>query len=152
MQRATGTSTTFETVGTSATTAFDDSGLSPETQYSYKVASVAGTTTSDFSTTATVTTPIAPVATQEVNADITTNTLWTSDKVYILKGFIHVANGATLTIQPGTKIVGDFNTVGSSLFVLRGSRINAQGTAARARSSSPRRGPMASVRAGTGAA
>jgi hypothetical protein len=130
VQRATGaTGTNFEAVGTATTTAFDDSGLSPETQYRYRVGSVAGTTSSDFSTEATVTTPIAPVATQEVTADITTNTLWTSDKVYVLKGFIHVANGATLTIQPGTKIVGDFNTIGSSLFVLRGSQINAQGTA-----------------------
>ena len=46
------------------------------------------------------------------------------------KGFIHVASGATLTIQPGTKIVGDFNTLGSSLFILRGAKIQAVGTAA----------------------
>ena len=52
-----------------------------------------------------------------------------ADTVYTLKGFIHVANGATLTIQPGTKIQGDFNTLGSSLFILRGAKIDAQGTA-----------------------
>ena len=46
--------------------------------------------------------------------------------MYTLKGFIHVANGATLTIQPGTKIQGDFNTLGSSLFILRGAKIDAQ--------------------------
>src|SRR4029450_1456552 len=39
-------------------------------------------------------------------------------------------NGATLTIQPGTKIMGDFATLGSSLFILRGAKINAVGTAA----------------------
>src|SRR4029079_10811701 len=45
------------------------------------------------------------------------------------KGFIHVANGATLTIQAGTKIQGDFNTLGSCLMVLRGAKIQAIGTA-----------------------
>src|SRR5690606_25949884 len=53
-----------------------------------------------------------------------------SDTVYTLSGFIRVADGATLTIEPGTKIVGDFDIPGSSLFVLRGARIIAEGTAA----------------------
>jgi len=131
VQRAVGVAgTNYEAVGTATATEFDDSGLNPESQYRYRVASVSGSTTSGFSADASVTTPIAPVPTVEVTADITVNTIWTAGKVYILKGFIHVANGATLTIEPGTKIVGDFNTVGSSLFVLRGARINAQGTAA----------------------
>lgn len=131
VQRATGaTGTNYETVGTASATLFDDSGLSPESQYRYRVASVSGSTTSSFSSDAPVTTPIAATPTVEITADITASTTWTADKVYILKGFIHVANGATLTIQAGTKIVGDFNTVGSSLFVLRGAKINAQGTAA----------------------
>src|SRR4029079_10082168 len=52
-----------------------------------------------------------------------------ADTVYTLKGFIHVANGATLTIQPGTKILGDYNTLASSLFIMRGAKIDAQGTA-----------------------
>jgi hypothetical protein len=34
----------------------------------------------------------------------------------------------TLTIEPGTIIEGDFGTVGSSLFILRGAKINAVGT------------------------
>jgi hypothetical protein len=40
-----------------------------------------------------------------------------------------VTNGATLTIQAGTTIKGDFNSLGASLFVLRGAKIDAQGTA-----------------------
>jgi len=129
IQRGAGaTGTTYEAVGTSSTTAFDDSGLNPESQYRYRVASVSGQNTSDYTADASITTPAAQVPTVTVTADITTNTTWTSDKVYILKGFIHVANGATLTIQPGTRIVGDFETVGSSLFVLRGAKINALGT------------------------
>jgi hypothetical protein len=66
----------------------------------------------------------------DITQDITTNTTWTADKVYRIKGFIHVANGATLTIQAGTRIEGDYDVLGSSLFVLRGARIVASGTAA----------------------
>jgi hypothetical protein len=65
----------------------------------------------------------------EITTDITTSTTWTASNIYRIKGFRKVANGATLTIQAGTKIEGDFATVGSSLFVLRGARINAIGTA-----------------------
>src|ERR1044072_6077478 len=66
----------------------------------------------------------------DINEEITVSRTLYKDTTYTLKGFIHVANGATLTIQAGTKVMGDFNTVGSSLFILRGSKIIAQGTEA----------------------
>ena len=73
----------------------------------------------------------APVAgTADITTDITSNRTLRRDTVYTLKGFIHVTSGATLTIEDGTTIKGDFNTLGSSLFVLRGAQIIAQGTAA----------------------
>lgn len=50
------------------------------------------------------------------------------DTTYTLSGYVKVQSGATLTILPGTKIVGDTTVPGSSLWVLRGARINAQGT------------------------
>ncbi|HEX9165665.1 MAG TPA: fibronectin type III domain-containing protein [Gemmatimonadales bacterium] len=121
----------FQTVGNPAGTSFDDTGLAPQTAYRYQVASVSGSTTSGFSTETTITTPAAAKPTIEVTSDITSDVLWLAENVYVLKGFIHVANGARLIIQPGTRIVGDFNTVGSSLFVLRGARIIAEGTADR---------------------
>jgi hypothetical protein len=65
-----------------------------------------------------------------ISANITANRTLHSDTVYTLRGFIKVADGATLTIEPGTVIQGDFDVLGSSLFVLRGARIVAQGTAA----------------------
>ena len=65
-----------------------------------------------------------------INADITSDRTLDADTVYTLSGFIHVANGATLTIEPGTTILGDYDVLGSSLFVLRGARIVADGTAA----------------------
>lgn len=64
-----------------------------------------------------------------ITSDITTDRTLHADTVYTLSGFIHVANGATLTIQPGTKIVGDYDVPGSSLFILRGAKIRALGTA-----------------------
>jgi hypothetical protein len=73
--------------------------------------------------------PIVPSGAAVISADITSNRTLRADTVYTLSGFIKVANGATLTIEPGTVIQGDFNTVGSSLFVLRGARIVANGTA-----------------------
>ena len=63
-----------------------------------------------------------------VTASITTNTTWTSNNVYLLQGQIYVKNGATLTIQPGTVIMGDKNTPGSGLFITQGSKLIADGT------------------------
>ncbi|MBA3656379.1 MAG: hypothetical protein H0W69_03400 [Gemmatimonadaceae bacterium] len=53
-----------------------------------------------------------------------------SDTVYTLSGYVKVQSGATLAIQAGTKIVGDTTVAGSSLWILRGAKIDAQGTAA----------------------
>jgi len=71
-----------------------------------------------------------PSTTVDVTTDITSNTTWTSNNVYHLKGVIYVKNGATLTIQPGTVIRGDKATPNSSLIITKGSKINAAGTAA----------------------
>ncbi len=137
IERAEGaTGGTFAQVGTvqapatPGTVTYTDNGLKLNTTYQYRVYAVRGSKTSDASSVFTGTTGASGVGGNlDVTQDITTNTTWTNDKTYTLKGFIHVANGATLTIQPGTKIMGDFNTLGSSLFILRGARINAVGTA-----------------------
>ena len=65
-----------------------------------------------------------------ISQNITTDRTLYADTLYTIRGFIKVADGAKLTIQPGTVIQGDFNVLGSSLFVLRGAEIDAQGTAA----------------------
>ncbi len=128
VERAAGTGT-FAQAGTTPNTTFDDTGLLPSTQYRYRVAAVKGAEQTTFSSEATVTTQ-AP-GTVVINADITSNRTLFADTVYTLSGFIHVANGATLTIEAGTKIQGDFNVLGSSLFIMRGARIRAMGTATR---------------------
>lgn len=64
-------------------------------------------------------------ATITVSADITTNTTWTNNNVYVLTGgFRYVKNNATLTIQAGTLIKG----TASSLVITRGAKIIAIGT------------------------
>lgn len=61
-----------------------------------------------------------------VNADITTNTTWTNNNIYLLTGgFIYVTNNAELTIEKGTLIKGD----AASLVITRGAKIHAVGTA-----------------------
>lgn len=109
---------------------YDDTGLKVNTAYRYRVTAVRGTSRSQASGEASATTfAFGGNQTIDVTGDITTNTTWRAENTYVLKGFIHVANGATLTIEPGTTVKGDFNTLGSSLFVLRGARINAVGRA-----------------------
>lgn len=137
IERAEGaTGGTFAQVGTVQAPAtpgavtYTDNGLKLNTTYQYRVFAVRGAKTSEASSVFTATTQAAGTGGNvDVTQDITASTTWTNDKTYTLKGFIHVANGATLTIQPGTKIMGDFNTLGSSLFILRGAKINAVGTA-----------------------
>lgn len=66
--------------------------------------------------------------TVEVSGDISTNTTWTADKIYTLKGFVYVTNGATLTINAGTIIKGDKASKGT-LIITRGAKISAIGEA-----------------------
>jgi hypothetical protein len=66
----------------------------------------------------------------EVQGEITSNTTWTSNNTYLVKGFLYVREPAELTIEAGTIIKGDKNTKGT-LIVERGAKINAVGTAAK---------------------
>jgi len=70
-------------------------------------------------------------ATDSVTGVITTNTTWTKDKVYKLKGIVYVDSLATLTIEAGTLVIGNTPGVGgiSALVVQRGAKIIANGTA-----------------------
>lgn len=78
-----------------------------------------------------------------INTDITANRLFSRDTVYQIgdagNGEIHVRNGATLTIQPGTRVEGWYGTgvfgaggVGAgqgTLNIMRDGRLVADGTA-----------------------
>jgi hypothetical protein len=74
---------------------------------------------------------IANGAEINVTSDITRNTKWTKNNVYIIDKSIFVKNGATLTIEAGTWILGTEN-VGNgtrgSLVITRDGTIDAVGT------------------------
>lgn len=73
---------------------------------------------------------VYPATTVTVQGELTTNTTWTSNNVYLIKGFYYVRDGATLTIEPGTVIRGDKDTKGS-LIIERGAKLMAEGTLAK---------------------
>ncbi|HYC89657.1 MAG TPA: hypothetical protein VEO54_10640 [Thermoanaerobaculia bacterium] len=64
-----------------------------------------------------------------VSGTITASTTWTANKRYVLNNFVGVAAPATLTIEPGTVIYGAGTT--ATLFIQRGAKIVADGTARR---------------------
>jgi hypothetical protein len=71
-----------------------------------------------------INTPLSTTLTGNIN---TTTTL-TADKVWTLKGYVYVTDGAKLIIQPGTKIISDISEKGA-LCIERGAQIIAEGTA-----------------------
>ncbi|MDJ0364175.1 T9SS C-terminal target domain-containing protein [Hymenobacter sp. H14-R3] len=82
-----------------------------------------GTTTPPTPTTPTGTT----VTVETGTVGITTNTTWTASNKYLLKGYVYVRSGVTLTIEPGTIIKGDKDTKGA-LIIEPGAKIIAVGT------------------------
>jgi hypothetical protein len=66
-----------------------------------------------------------------ISSNITTDVTWSSDSIYILAGRIAVISGATLTIEPGTIVKGEYGAGANAtaLLIARGGTLNAQGTA-----------------------
>lgn len=62
-----------------------------------------------------------------LSGKITSNLTLKANNTYKLRGLVYVTNGATLTIEPGTKIVGEADKNGG-LIITRGSKIMAEGT------------------------
>jgi hypothetical protein len=62
-----------------------------------------------------------------IQGDLTSNTHFTSDHNYLLRGRVNVLDGVTLTIDPGTVIFGEKATLGF-LVVERGGKLIAEGT------------------------
>lgn len=73
-------------------------------------------------------TPVVPPVNTVINGTVTANKTLTADKTWTLKGYVYVASGATLTIEPGTTIVSDVTEKGA-LCVERGGKLIANGTA-----------------------
>ena len=65
-----------------------------------------------------------------VSSNITTNTTWNNDKVYVLNTRVAVESGATLTIEAGTIIKGEVGSGANAtaLIIARGGKLMAEGT------------------------
>ncbi len=81
-------------------------------------------------------TAVPPTPIVEVKGNLEGNVTWTADKIYKLVGFVRVGQEdvfgtitktGTLTIEPGTVIIGDRASKGT-LVIQRGSKIIANGT------------------------
>ena len=123
VERAEGAAGTFAQLATTTETRYTDTGLDASTSYRYRIMATRGAETGPAAEV-TVSTTALPVAI--VSSDIAASRTFFADTIYRLGDFVHVGSGATLTIQPGTRIEGE---AGSALFILRGARIEAAGTA-----------------------
>ncbi|GGG52942.1 hypothetical protein GCM10011414_23240 [Croceivirga lutea] len=68
-----------------------------------------------------------------VSGEITTDITFETEVTYFLSGTLSIKNGATLTINPGTKIIADVesgNSTSTYIVVRQGGDININGTAA----------------------
>lgn len=63
----------------------------------------------------------------DIRGVITSDQHWTKDKTYRLRGYVYVTNNATITIDPGTKIVSNKDSAGV-LVIYKGAKLMAQGT------------------------
>ena len=71
--------------------------------------------------------PINVPSQTTLTGNINQTTTLTSDKVWTLKGYVYVTDGAKLIIQPGTTIISDIAEKGA-LCIERGAQIIAEGT------------------------
>ena len=80
---------------------------------------------------------------------VTENRTLKAQFTYKLRGLVYVTNGAVLTIEPGTKIVGE-NGRNGGLIITRNAKLNADGTADRpivftSEATTPQRGDWAGL-------
>ena len=99
--------------------------------------------------TTVVTPPTTGTENTILEGRITENRTLKASNVYKLRGLVYVTNGAVLTIEPGTKIVGETGQRGG-LIITRNAKISADGTAEKpivftSESATPQRGDWAGI-------
>jgi hypothetical protein len=103
----------------------------------------------DGGTTSTVTPPVTTTENTVLEGRIISNLTLHAGYTYKLRGLVYVTSGAILTIEPGTKIVGELNKNGV-LIITRGAKIIADGTVDKpivftSEAATPQRGDWAGV-------
>src|SRR3982750_932972 len=105
VERATGAAGAFANVATIPAPAaggivtWTDAGLTANTVYRYHIITVRGTANSTPSGEISATTLALGSFAATINQDITADRTLFADTAYMLSGFVHVLNGATLTIE-----------------------------------------------------
>jgi hypothetical protein len=67
--------------------------------------------------------------TNTIGKSITQNTTWHKDSIYVLHDYVRVATGATLTIEPGTIVMGAPTPSDTSLLIIqKGAKLYANGS------------------------
>ncbi len=103
----------------------------------------------DGGTTTTTTTPATTAENTILEGRIIANLTLKAAYTYKLRGLVYVTSGAILTIEPGTKIVGE-NGKNGALIITRGAKIIADGTSDKpivftSEAATPQRGDWAGV-------
>lgn len=85
-----------------------------------------------------------------LSGKIDKDTTLRANNSYILNGLVYVTNNATITIEPGTTVKGQFTDPVGGLVITRGAKINAKGTASNpivftSASGTPRAGDWAGI-------
>ncbi|WP_306522180.1 hypothetical protein [Gemmatimonas sp.] len=124
----TATATTSLSVAPGAYTVAAAQVLSNNVRYNATITGSPATVASSATSTVTVAYSVTANPTVVISGSIAANRTLAADTNYVLRGFVYVNSGATLTINAGTRIVGDTTALGSALFVLRGARLVANGT------------------------
>ena len=124
----TATATTSLSVAPGAYTVAAAQVQSNNVRYNATITGSPATVASNATSTVTVAYSVTANPTVVISGSIAANRTLAADTNYVLRGFVYVNSGATLTINAGTRIVGDTTALGSALFVLRGARLVANGT------------------------
>jgi hypothetical protein len=120
------------------TKTYTDNGLTPNTNYTYRLVALKGTTLSSETSIVVKTTEAGQVLRRAslVGGVTTGKRTLSRDTIYTISGFFFVQPGAVLEIPAGTRLEGDPNAAGSSIVTLRGTatkpsgQLIANGTAA----------------------
>lgn len=124
------TATTSSTVAAGSYTVAAAQVTANNVRYNATVTGSPATVTANGTATVTVAYSVSANPTVVLSGSIAANRTLTADTSYVLRGFVYVNSGARLTINAGTRIVGDTTALGSALFILRGAQIVANGTEA----------------------
>ena len=128
VQRQTaGSGGAFTTIGDDVTgTSYTDDAVEAGVTYNYQVIATGQGGSSNASNVASI---VIGLRETTLSGTISAARTLSADTTYFLRGIVTVDAGATLTVEPGTRILGDVTVQPSALIVRQDGRLVADGTA-----------------------